>query len=432
MQKRRRFLRTLGTLAVAPLLGGGKVLGSNSDSFLSIEELSRKLEGLEEDSEYWELIRSQFSLEKGFTYMNSGTRGAQPNPVIETQRKFIDTNARKVTNYSRVRSKGKVSTFFGVKESEIGFTHNTTEGINIFAQGLDLRRRDEIIMTTREHVGNALPWLNRCRQSRLKVKPFNPAHTPEAILEQINDLITKRTRVIAIPHVTSPTGLVMPLAEICQLARDKGILTCIDGAQSAGVINLDLAKIGCDFYAAGCHKWMLGPLGTGFVYVPEKNLELIKPHFVGAYSDTGWTIDLEKQSFEDYAPSAQRFDFGTQNGGLFAGVASAVDFLTSIGKDKVEKRARSLGAYAYKKLQGIGDQVEMLSPEHPQCRGAMIGFRVKGEDYVSIADRCVKAQFRIRAVPESGLNSLRVSTHIFNSEKQIDDLADFLREEIRG
>ena len=422
----------MGTIAAAPLLASSKLWASENTPLISLEDFSRELEGIAEDKAYWELVRSQFPLEKGFAYMNSGTRGAPPYPVVEVQRRHLEGNARKVGNFPREKALKSVAAFFNVKESELGFTHNTTEGINIIAQGLDLKSGDEIIMTTREHVGNALPWLNRCHQSKVRIRPFTPAHTPEGILEQIESLITRKTKAIAIPHITSPTGLVMPLEEICKLARDKGVLTAIDGAQSAGILNLDLHKIGVDFYAAGCHKWMLGPLGTGIIFVPERNLDRLKPLFVGAYSDTGWNLNENQQDFQGYVASAHRFDFGTQNGGLYQGVQSAVQFLETIGKEKVERRGRELGTYFFNKIQTLGDRIEMLSPDHPQTRGAMVGFRVKGIDYLHIADRCVKAKFRIRAVPESGLNSLRVSTHVFNSEQHVDDLVDFLGEMIRN
>jgi len=220
--------------------------------------------------------------------------------------------------------------------------------------------------------------------------------------------------------------LVMPVQEIAALARSRGIFTAIDGAHGAGSLNLDLKALGCDFYAASCHKWMLGPRGTGFLYVRRDLLDTLQTYWVGAYSDKGWDLYATPVTFYGYADSARRYDFGTPNSALYAGVEDAINFLDEIGMDKVEARVKALAGHLQEKLLPLGNKIEMLTTTEARSRAGMITFRIPGKDYMEFATLAAKNGFRIRAVPESNLKALRISTHIYNNFDEVERFAAFV------
>jgi L-cysteine/cystine lyase len=317
----------------------------------------------------------------------------------------------------------KLARFVGASTDEIALTHNVTEGINIACWGLPLRRGDEVILTTHEHVGNTFPWLNRQKLHGVVLKAYTPAATAAETLNRIAALITRKTRVIATPHIPCTQGQVLPIKEICQLAKDKGIFSVIDGAHGPGMIPLNLHDIGCDTYASCCHKWMLGPKGTGFLYVRKDFQETLQPYFVGGGGDTGvWNMASTPIKTTEYAASAHRYYGGTQSLGLAKGIIAAVEFLDGIGMDNVHHRVKSLGRYTQEQLLSLGNKVELITPTEEQSYCAVNGFRIKGVEHTAFFKQCMEAKVRIRSVAENGLNSLRVSTHIYNSKADVDKL----------
>jgi L-cysteine/cystine lyase len=378
------------------------------------------------DEDFWKGVRERFPLTHKRVYFNSGTFGPSPTRVLDAVKKRIDEIGVSGEYGSGDRGRMRLAEFLKVTTEEIALTHSTTEGINIVTWGLPLKTGDEVLITLQEHVGNAMPWLNRAKLHGIVLKPFEPALTAQENLALIEKLITRRTRVIAIPHITCTTGLVMPVREIAALARSRGIFTAIDGAHGPGSLNLDLKTLGCDFYAASCHKWMLGPSSTGFLYVRRELLDTLQPYWVGAYSDKGWDLYATPATFHGYTDSARRYDYGTSNSALYAGVEEAINFLQEIGMDRIEARVKTLAEHLQQKLAGLGSKIEMLSATEAASRAGMITFRIQGKEYMEFATLAAKNGFRIRAVPESNLKALRISTHIYNSMVDVDRFVAFV------
>jgi selenocysteine lyase/cysteine desulfurase len=264
------------------------------------------------------------------------------------------------------------------------------------------------------------------------LKTFEPALTADGNLNRINDLITAKTKVIAVPHITCTTGLKLPIKEISALGKAKGLWVFIDGAHGPGSTYLDVKEMGCDFYAGCCHKWLLGPKGTGFVYIREELLDTVQARWIGSLSDMGWDFRPSTPTFEGYVDSAHRYYFGTQNSALYAGVESAVEFMEMIGMKKIEKRTRDLSFYLQNRLAEMPDRVEILTPSEEKSHGPMMSFRLKGFDFNQFFkdanSRERKNPIRVRAVPEAGLDCIRISTHIFNSYKEVDTLIGFIED----
>jgi selenocysteine lyase/cysteine desulfurase len=409
MNSRRNFLQKLSIGALMPGVVG---LNAQSQEF--------KIDHTIGGDEFWDQVRAQFPLTKDRVYLNNGTFGPSPTPVLNAiKNSFDETNT--IGEYGHINPlRGGLADFVGIKESEISLTHNTTEGINIMAWGLPLSDGDEVIITYHEHVGNALPWLNRAKLDNIVLVPLEPAANQEENLDLIKKLVTPRTKVIAIPHITCTTGLVFPIKEIAEFAKSKGIFTAIDGAHGAGTFDLNLHELGVDFYATSYHKWMLGPNGSGFLYVKEDNLDRLQAYQVGAYSDLGFDLKSSPPSLKGYVNTAHRYDFGSQSLPLIRGVIAATEFHQEIGKDKIEARVRELNQYLYDGLSEMTQVLEIKSAKEVDSRICMVTFKPKKMDYEEAYKAIGKGGFRIRIVPEAGLNAIRISTHIYNSKPEID------------
>ncbi|GMQ24402.1 aminotransferase class V-fold PLP-dependent enzyme [Algoriphagus sp. oki45] len=416
MNQRRTFLQKLGLGLVLP---GISEISPPLSEFLSPKSDLPP-------SEYWNQIRDAFPLSKSRVYFNNGTFGPAPYPVLKKLEE-INLSVSSTGEYGNSdKERAELASFLNVEKEELSLTHNTTEGINIMAWGLPLVAGDEVILTTHDHAGNALPWLNRAKLHGIVLKTFSPKNTQEENLDLIKSLCGPKTKVIAIPHITCTTGLVFPIREISEFALSKGIFTAIDGAHGAGTLDLNLSKLGCDFYAGCFHKWMLGPSGTGFLYVRKEKLNDLQAIQIGGYSDTGWDMLSTPPVLKGYVDTAHRFDYGTQSKALFAGVKTAADFHLEIGKAKVEQRIRQLSDLLYDGLGSLGKKVEILTPEEPTSRISMVTFRSNLLNSEELNSQLGRGGFRVRLIHEANLNAIRVSTHIYNSEEEVQKFIHFL------
>jgi L-cysteine/cystine lyase len=418
---RRKFLRSASILAAL--------------SFAEIEILTAKekikTDGNDvaaDDENYWHNVRQLFPLSRDWAFLNNGTMGPSPYPVIEAVKTGLMENDRDTVYGGWEPTAAKLAKFLGANDDEIALTHNVTDGINIACWGLPLKRGDEVILTTHEHVGNAFPWLNRQKLHGIVIKTFTPASTADETLNRIAALINENTRAIACPHIPCTQGQVLPVKEICKLAKEKGIYSVIDGAHGPGMLMIDLHDIGCDTYASCSHKWMLGPKGTGFLYVRKDFQDTLQTYFVGGGSDDGkWNMATIPVTSAGYAGSAHRYYGGTQALALYKGVSASIDFIETIGMKNIHNRIKSLGKYTQDRLLEFSDKVELITPTEGRSRCAVNGFRVKGVEYTKFYTTCADNKIRIRSVAENGLNSLRVSTHIYNNKEEIDKLIDLVK-----
>jgi cysteine desulfurase / selenocysteine lyase len=420
---RRKFIKqTAGTMLAGIALSDFAF----AENQTLISSNGMKIEN--DDEKFWSMVRQQFPLTKDVAYLNNGTFGPSPYPVIEAVRKGM-MDCDQFGNYGGwENTQKKLGAFVGANEDEIALTHNVTDGINIACWGVPLKKGDEVIITTHEHVGNAFPWLNRQKLHGIVLRTFTPASTADETLNRISALINKKTRAIAVPHIPCTQGQVLPAKEICKLAKEKNIFSIIDGAHGPGQLMLDLHDIGCDTYASCCHKWMLGPKGTGFLYVRKDFQDTLQTYFVGGGSDNGkWNMALNPVVMGEYNNNAHRYYGGTQNSGLYKGVDAAIDFIDNIGLQNIHDRIKMLGGYVQQKLLEFGDKVELITPTEERSRCAVSGFRVKGIEYTKFNTMASENKVRIRSVAENGLNSLRVSTHIYNTKSEVDQLMEVIK-----
>lgn len=362
-----------------------------------------------------------FELKKDILFFNNGTIGPSPKVVSKAIKDRIDL-VNQTGTYSGLEHllENTVAQFFNVKTTEIAFTHNVTEGVNIAAAGISLQAGDEVIMTGHEHVGGALPWLNKQKVNGIVVKTMKLGSTVQENLDNLTQTISSKTKVIAIPHVPCTIGTLLPIKLICEEAKKRGIITMIDGAHPPGMMPLDLKDLGCDVYASCFHKWMCGPKGSGFLYVSEEIMERINPVFIGAYG-ADWELKGYKMEILEYAQTAHRYYYGTQNSAHYAGIIEAVKFQEALGKKAIFDYGQGLTQYFKDFIIDNKAKFELLSPIEAQSSSNMVSFKVKKGSLELINYLRLKSIIT-RYVAESDLDCMRVSFHIYNSKDQVNRL----------
>ncbi len=421
--ERRSFLQALGLLTGSLSLGRKKVFAESLKGATFEQNLS-DLQPL--SPKYWQIIKEQFLLPDDYDYFNTGGLGASPFSVVEkvknatTELEVYPQPGHDMNEWWEIKEKCARVFSKACNKEEIALTSCTTEGNNIVINGLPLSRGDEIITSTHEHAGLIIPLLNRMQRDGVVIKSFNPDMKDGlGNVERINSLITKRTRLIFVSHFTCTTGQRFPEKEIAQLAKDKKLWFALDGAQTVGNMPIDVKEYGCDFYATSGHKWLLGPKRTGIFYVKKSLLDTLRPTTVGAYSDDG--ADIFKKTLK-LNPTAQRYEYATENSALYLGLETGIDFLNTIGFETVWQHNKHLAELLYRGLSTI-PQIEILSPEQEQYRTSLITWKLKNVDFRKAASYLTdKKRMRVRVVPEAHVDGVRISLHVYNNEEQVENL----------
>lgn len=417
---RRSFIKQ-GLLAWSQYRGISALASSTDAGEQIISAAGGAPPGNSEDEAFWNKLRNQFPLTRERIYVNNGGLGPSPTVSIQAVHDRID-ELEEISEKGHSpklwsSTKEKAGHVLGCRPEEVAFTRNTTEGINIVCNGLPLKAGDEVITSTHEHVGNTITWLARQKRDGIVIKVFEPSTaSAQENIDRIERLIGSRTRVISISHVTTTTGQVLPVKEIGKLAARHHLQYFIDGAQAAGMMPVDVTDIGCHAYATSGHKWLLGPKGTGLLYVRESALDSIDAKFVGAYSNTG-PFDMRTGEFHLH-PTAQRYEYGTVNAPLFCGLSASMAFLLDLGLQRVQRRNHALATALMNGLDELGATV--LSPRHPGEHSSIVTFKLKQMPRDPL-QKFLATQFRIRArgIYEGGLEGLRVSLHIYNSFAEV-------------
>ncbi len=419
--ERRNFIKTLGMLSASMA-----VSTRHSATGRELSAPQRYLDSLGRID--WQQVREQFFLPKDYAYFNTGGLGASPKTVLDAlqreseQLEVHPQPGRDAAKWEEVKE--KCAKILGCEKEEIALVSCATEGNNIVINGLPMKKGDEIITTTHEHVGGHIPLLNRAKRDGLIIKSFAPdLSNGLANVGLVEKLITKRTKLIFLSHVTCTTGQMLPAKEIAELAKSRKIKLAFDGAQGPGNIPINVREYGCDYYSTSGHKWLLGGKRTGIFYIKKEELDSLNPITVGAYSTA--EMDFDKRELR-YSPSAQRFEYGTQNPALFHALGAALDFFAAIGHEAIFAHNCELAEHLYERLQEI-DKVEVLSPTEEKYRTSMITFRMRGVPSAKISSVLTEQQVRVRGVGEANLDAIRVSCHLYNSMEEVERLVELVK-----
>lgn len=426
---RKSFLRSLGAGAFG--LFAARNLRAMDEMEPEVTNATPVWDEADPES-FWRQVREQFPMTPQRTYFNTGGLGPAPRRVLDMLTVASRQLQERVETGHDFFAQARViaAAYLSATVDNVCFVRNATEGNSIVATGLELEAADEVILDSHAHPGGSFPWLNRQRVDGIVVKTFEPDPLSAAgNVERIAALITPRTRVIQVSHITSPTGIVLPVPEIGQLAEKHRLWFHVDGAQSAGMIPVNLATLHCDSFATSGHKWIGGPHETGLLWVRGSKVDQITPRQVGAYSSDD--INLKDPGPFVYSVGAHRFEYGTRNAASVLALAEATRFQNEIGRDRIAARGHALADRVRAGIEKI-DSVEILTPADPALRGSILTFRSAKMPYKKIFEGLlVDHRLRTRPVAEVGLDAIRISTHLFNSPEECDRLVGALDEVLK-
>jgi len=372
---------------------------------------------------YWSLVKRQFPLEENLLYFNAANVCPASRAVLDRHAQFerdfqADPAFQNREKYGPIRTaaRGKAARLLNVTPAEIAFTRNTSESNNTIVQGLDLKAGDEILVADHNHPSNLVAWQIRAKRQGLVVKELpTPAPAPnrDALVAMFDAAITPKTRVIGITHVTNVSGLRFPAKEIAAIGRRRGIWVHLDGAQSFGALDIDLKDIGCDSFSASTHKWLMGPLEAGVLYVRSERIGEVWPSIVTA----GWS---------DRVTDARKLEvYGQQDDPRIAGLDAALDFTNLVGIKNIETRVRWLATYFKEQVRGLGDLKTNMEPElsHGVVK-ISTGEQKTKLHYDTLWERNRLAIADTASGPNHGL---RFSPHIYNTKDDVDRAVAALR-----
>ncbi len=376
-----------------------------------------------EEQDYWSLVRKQFILKEGQTYFNNGTMGPTPGFVIDKMINHMmhwGVHAAEV-DYKEGSGPELLSGYFKYEElrkklgkiincdfKELSITHNATFGMNYVGMGLDLKEGDELLNTNQEHGGGFGAWQTLAKRKGCVYKQAilpEPANDPEEIVDAVFKEVTDKTRVIAIPHIVSVYGTVMPVREICDEARRRNIFTILDGAQAVGQVKVDVKAIGCDAYYSSLHKWMLAPPGSGILYIRSEVVKDI------------WTT-IASYNWDNQDDHGFRLmQNGTGNPAIITGLDASVDFYNTIGEERWLSRIKELGMHLRDGLKEF-DHVKIHSSTNEEMAAGITTYAADGLSGPELQKTLWE---RERLQPRSvGQELMRHSVHIYNSKEEID------------
>lgn len=378
-----------------------------------------------------EQVRKDIPVLSSYTFLNGGTLSPAPEPVTEAfiraYRDWHALGAGLPQHYVHMRDdvmedvRAKMAAFLGCDAKEVAFTANCTEGVDIVANGLTWQPGDEVIITDKEHPANSNIWMNLRARYGIHVRIIEMSTDPERIIAQLKRLLSPRTRIVAVSHVCTMNGQILPVKEICRLARANGSLSLLDGAHAVGQIPVDVHALGCDFYATNGHKWLMGPAGTGALYLRKERLDDVKLTFCGDVA--GGAIDYREDGTYAPAPGAKRFEFATRCWPLYVGLAAAIDYISDIGIENIRTRIRKLTADFKEDLKAIPG-FKLWSSEDPDQSVGLVSFEIEGWLGEELIRRLEPLGIRPRYLDRG----LRVSIGYYTLAEELKALSDALRD----
>jgi isopenicillin-N epimerase len=362
---------------------------------------------------YWKRIRDeQFHLPGWRAYLNNGSLGIPPKPVVAAVHNYLlrgaslDMDEYPRWGYERMDThRQALAAYIGCKAADLSLTHNATEAMSIVASGLDLKAGDEVLTTDQEHPSGRGAWLVRqqrhgiqLRQIALPLPPRNAGQLADLLIGSIGP----RTRVLSFSGITTTTGLILPVAEICRAARAKGVITLVDGAHMHGQIPFRVDETECDFMAGSPHKWLFAPAGCGLLYARPEMQQRIWPSIT---TDAWPNLDLQ---------GARLMQVGTNNRAIFEGMVAGLEFARAIGPDRIYARMHQLARMVFERARQTPG-LQMLTPDDDRLFGSLVSFQMQPAHFQKFAALC-----RARRIWIMMSERFRVSTHIHTRPEDID------------
>src|SRR6202162_5742279 len=417
MLDRRHFLATAASGITASLAFRGGL-------FAQLEKTpplpDRSLLDENEDA-FWAQMRRQFIIPEDEIYLNNGTVGSSPAPVLRAIFDGYNTTEKMdqqdpedypIWGYAAWNEfRDPLAAFVGCHREELALLRNATEANSYIANGVDTKPGDEVLMTDQEHPGGEHPWNLKAKRYGIVVKKITlprPVKNAAEVLNLFSEAITPRTRVIFFSHITTFSGVVLPAKELCSLARSKGIISAVDGAHVPGMMRLNLHELGCDMSSASPHKWLQAPKGSGFLFVRDEVIDRL------------WNT-IATEGWDDVKIRAERFQrIGSSNVPAVWGLRASIQLANEIGMERIERRHRASCDYILAAMIKRG-AVSWTSPD-ASMRCAIATVNVPPIVRMDLEHWMWKERkIRIRGAEP---HKLRLSTPYYLSKQDIDRFQD--------
>lgn len=308
----------------------------------------------------------------------------------------------------------KTAELVNASKEEIAFMLNTSQGINTVAQMITWKKGDNLMTTDLEFPSNSIPWYN-LRKKGVEVRTVRNVDE-EIRIEDVEKTLDENTRLVAISHVQFGNGFRCDLEKISKLCREYNAFLFSDVIQGMGAVELDVKKTNIDFFSSASLKWLMGPLGIGIFYIKKEHIDKFDPPYIGWFSLKNLE-DLDKPGLDEIklADSARKFETGGMSFALLVGLKKSLEILLDIGMDFIEKRVLSLSRY-------VIDNVENVQTPYDEKKRAGIVNIIHSD-----AERIVEKLREKRILTSARMNGIRVSTHFWNTEEDIDKVLETIR-----
>jgi selenocysteine lyase/cysteine desulfurase len=314
------------------------------------------------------------------------------------------------------QSRSALAGYLGASADEIAITRNTSEGNNTVINGLTFHAGDQVVIWDENHPTANIAWDVRAERYGFTVKHVRTPkgfNASEDLVQTFSEAITSRTKILCLSHLSNLSGILLPVKEICRIARERNVLTHIDGAQTFGALDLDLHDLGCDFYTGSAHKWFVGPKEVGVLYVRKERIPGLWPTIVG----DGYRIAVDR--------GARKFEtLGQRDDARVAAMTTAVEFHKAIGPQRIERRMRDLAGALKRKLKMRLPQIVFTTPLAPELSGGIVVCKVPGADLSNALDIFYTEHNIGCAVFGGELQGIRLCPHLYNTMEDIDSVVN--------
>ncbi|MCO6462069.1 MAG: aminotransferase class V-fold PLP-dependent enzyme [Saprospiraceae bacterium] len=374
-------------------------------------------------------MKSLFLLRDDITFLNFGSFGACPKPVFEEYQRFqreleeepVAFMIDKSPKYLK-ESRWALGRYLNCEGDDVVCVTNPSYAVNIIARSLDLKPGDEVLTTNLEYGACDRAWKYYCRKRGAIYKQQEirfPIESKEDIVRQLMAGVTAQTKIIFISHITSSTGLRLPVEEICKEAQERGIMTFVDGAHGPGQVEVDLTKMGVDIYTGACHKWMLTPKGSSFLYVRRELQHLFDPIIIS------WGYE------SDFPSGSQFLDYnevqGTRDLSAFCTIPAAIRFMEELNWPAVAAKCRAMvqnNAEALNEVTGY----PAIAPINDDFIAQMYSSRINTDNPMELHDKLYRDfKIQIPVMMQGNQAYIRYSVNAFNSQEDLDKLVEALR-----
>jgi cysteine desulfurase / selenocysteine lyase len=380
-----------------------------------------------------QLRDDDYPITKKTIYMNNGAVAPTPLSTIKAMTDFMLTCAQggpdSPSTFDYIKSlldelRTRVAHLINCEHDEVVLVQSTTEGLNIVANGLDWKIGDTIVVRggRHEHYANYLPWVALSQKKGVQLREL--AMTDEDGYFDLGQLekLVKGSRLITLSHVLYNTGAIMPVEEVGRIAQENGVLFCVDAAQSAGTISVDVKKIGCHFMAFPGFKWLCGPMGIGVFYCSKKAFEILEPPKIGSESAT-----LSEQNIMAYLDMPARLQAGFRNFPGAVGLEASLRYILRIGLERIRKKNMNVAGILREEIAKI-PAVKMYGPDDESKRSSIVTFISQKADSSTLIRQLEQNRIILAARDIGrGKKAVRAAPHFFNSEEEASITASYVK-----